>query len=722
MAPAFLSALRAASATALRRLADGLARDGGEAAPVHAELDRLRGLIDGQADIIFRRDVAGRLTFVNDVFCQTFGTSQEEALGRTFRPEVDLTAGEGLVGKPPSASLGAAPGQPLIIRTDQRLRTRLGWRWISWEESPIRGADGRLHEIQCAGRDITERKDAERELARARDEAEQANQAKSAFLATISHEIRTPMNGIIGISALLAETDLTPEQANYVQAVRRSGHALLRLIDDILDFSKIEAGRLELEDQPFSLEDMAQGLAELLAPRAVQRGISLAVVVDPSLPEQVLGDQGRLHQVFANLVGNAIKFTDKGGVTLRLLRAHAEKDGQHAGQHDPSDERNATVTLEARIEDTGIGMGEEDQRIVFEEFQQARARAAQKRGGTGLGLAISRKLISAMDGTIALESEVGKGTVFTLTVPLPVTSDVPLGDAASLAGTHALVALEPVDAEALAATVRLHGGEAHVPESAATAFEGVTFQGAPALIAYAEDLTAPMVMEIRHRYPGIRILAAAAADNRQQARDASGREQAPADAYILLPFRRHSAVAALIGGEAAFPNPSPRISATSADLKPLAPGHTQPTTVAPTGGRVLLAEDNDVNALLTVSVLERDGHEVVRVHNGREAVEALETQARFDLVLMDMHMPEMDGIEATQELRGNGHDVFVVALTANAYSEDRQRCLDAGMNDYLSKPVEPDALRAILGQRGRAGSDAGTPVEKAPRPARAAHA
>ena len=719
MAPAFLSAIRAASATALRRLADGLARDGGEAAPVHAELDRLRGLIDGQADIIFRRDVAGRLTFVNDVFCQTFGTSQEEALGRPFRPEVDLTAGEGLVGKPPSASLGAAPGQPLIIRTDQRLRTRLGWRWISWEESPIRGADGRLHEIQCAGRDITERKDAERELARARDEAEQANQAKSAFLATISHEIRTPMNGIIGISALLAETDLTPEQANYVQAVRRSGHALLRLIDDILDFSKIEAGRLELEDQPFSLEDMAQGLAELLAPRAVQRGISLAVVVDPSLPEQVLGDQGRLHQVFANLVGNAIKFTDKGGVTLRLLRAHAEQDGQHV----TSDERNATVTLEARIEDTGIGMGEDDQRIVFEEFQQARARAAQKRGGTGLGLAISRKLVSAMGGTIALESDVGKGTVFTLTVPLPVTSDVPLGDAASLADTHALVVLEPVDAEALAATVRLHGGQAHVPESAATAFDGFTFHGTPALIAYADDLTAPMVMEIRHRYPGIRILAAAAADNRQQARDASGREQAPADAYILLPFRRHSAVAALIGGEEAFAEPSQGMSAAPSALSSPAPDTASPTAPAPAGGRVLLAEDNDVNALLTVSVLERDGHEVVRVHNGREAVEALETQARFDLVLMDMHMPEMDGIEATRELRGNGHDVFVVALTANAYSEDRQRCLDAGMNDYLSKPVEPDALRAILGQRVRPGAEPSTPsVDKAPRPARAAHA
>jgi len=707
MAPARLSKVRHHAARLLRRMADGLASAEGtpsagsrivtgaggprHAGSMHEELDLLRGLVDGQADIIFRRDTSGSLTFVNDVFCHTFGIERSQALGRPFTPEVDLETGEGLVGKPPqlaSASGGIDSPAHILIRTDQRVRTRAGWRWISWEESPVRNEDGQLEEIQCAGRDITERKETERALARARDEAEQANHAKSAFLATISHEIRTPMNGIIGISALLTETALSPEQANYVQAIRRSGHALLRLIDDILDFSKIEAGRLELEEQPFSLEDMAQGLGELLAPRAYQRGISLAVVVDPALPEQVLGDQGRLHQVLANLVGNAIKFTDTGGVTVRLLRGLDDAAA--------SDDR---VTLSATIEDTGIGMGEEDQRIVFEEFQQARARAAQKRGGTGLGLAISRKLVSAMGGTIALQSAPGAGTTFTLSVPLDVSSPIPIGDSQLLAGTTTLIALAPIDAKALAETVRLHGGMAIVPESPATAFDGVTFDDSPRganVVAHASDLTPALVAGIRDRFDGVRILATATAADRQEARDAATRDSDPADAYVLLPFRRQSAIAALTGDKDAFaeqiPTPIPHPAASQSSAAPDA---------FPAGCRVLLAEDNDVNALLTVSVLERDGHDVVRVLNGRDAVEALDTQARFDLVLMDMHMPEMDGLEATEVLRAKGHDVFVVALTANAFSEDRQRCLDAGMNDYLSKPVEPDALRAMLAERNR---------------------
>lgn len=668
-----------------------------EIAGLRDETHMLRGLLAGQADIIFRRNTAGKLTFVNDVFCATFGVTRDQALGRAFVPQVDASTGEGLLGKPPILQPGAllagsetgAGGQKFRIRTDQRVKTVSGWRWIGWEELPIRDINGQLVEIQCAGRDITERKKTEHDLARARDEAEQANHAKSAFLATISHEIRTPMNGIIGISALLSETNLTAEQANYVQAVRRSGKALLRLIDDILDFSKIEAGRLELEQQPFSLEDMAQNLAELLAPRAQQRGISLSTIVDPTLPAQVVGDQGRLHQVFANLVGNAIKFTDSGGVTLVLAR---EDDDQTAPD---------TARLVARVIDTGIGMGEEDQRIVFEEFQQARAKAAQKRGGTGLGLAISRKLIATMGGEIALSSEPGKGTTFTISVPLPMADADPIGDSQALAGSHTLIALAEPEAQALAEAIRHHGGEAHVLDEAQKMLAEQDLKPNSNLIADAYEMTPGTVSEMRAGCTGIRLVAASIAGDRNEARTASTRSDHPVDAYLLLPARRLTLVAALSGkgqGLAGFQNDldlqgdentGPSLSANSADEQ-------MDTMATPVGRRVLLAEDNDVNALLTVSVLERDGHEVVRVLNGREAVDALDTQARFDVVLMDMHMPEMDGIEATVALRGSGHDVHVVALTANAYAEDRQRCLDAGMDDYLSKPVEPEALRTIL--------------------------
>lgn len=649
-----------------------------EKAALREEVRLLRGLLAGQADIIFRRNTRGQLTFVNDVFCTTFGITREQALGHPFTPHVDASTGEGLVGHAPAprpTQTRDVTGIKFRIRTDQRVRTVSGWRWIGWEELPIRNADGQLVEIQCAGRDITERKETEHALARARDEAEQANHAKSAFLATISHEIRTPMNGIIGISALLNETDLSPEQANYVQAVRRSGRALLRLIDDILDFSKIEAGHLELEKQPFSLEEMAEGLAELLAPRAQQRGISLSTVIDPSLPAQVIGDQGRLHQVFANLVGNAIKFTDKGGVTLLLER------GPRMPDQAPNEE---TVPLVARIIDTGIGMGPEDQRIVFEEFQQARAAAAQRRGGTGLGLAISRRLVATMGGDIHLESAPGAGTTFTVSVPLPIHAEAPSAAPAPLADNYVVVALKSPAAHALAQTVTHHGGSTWVPENPATALASAAFKNTQAIIAPADVLDPEMVASLRHRAPDMRIVAAAQADDRTTARSAISRDDNPVDAYVLLPARRQTLIAALSGNLEQQASEPADVDDAPRDAPPVI------------GRRVLLAEDNDVNALLTVSVLERDGHEVIRVLNGREAVEALDTKARFDIVLMDMHMPEMDGIEATKALRAAGHMVHVVALTANAYSQDRQRCLDAGMNDYLSKPVEPDALREVL--------------------------
>ena len=676
----------AVSAKAVLRKAAGMEAEHRELLALRSEAHLLRGLLAGQADIIFRRNTRGQLTFVNDVFCATFGVSREQALGRPFVPHVDASTGEGLLGKAPTvqATPGAGGGQKFRIRTDQRIKTVSGWRWIGWEELPIRDAQGRLVEIQCAGRDITERKQTERALAQARDEAEHANQAKSAFLATISHEIRTPMNGIIGISALLSETSLSAEQANYVQAVRRSGRALLRLIDDILDFSKIEAGRLELEHEPFSLEDMAQGLGELLAPRAQQRGISLSTVVDPTLPTQVVGDQGRLHQVFANLVGNAIKFTDKGGVTLVLRRGRAEPGAE------------GTALLEAQVIDTGIGMGEDDQKIVFEEFRQARAAAAQKRGGTGLGLAISRKLISRMQGSIALKSKPGEGTTFSISIPLAICDAAPLGDETSLKGVVCAVAIAGHESEAVAETVRQHGGTA-LPVSAQTPVLS-QLADATVLVADAATLTADGVRTIKARRPGLRVLAASLAGDRAEALAATSRADAPVDGYLLLPARRQSLVGVLLNdakflgregtsdyGHSGAQNPGLSPSASSGEDQLPVPGR-----------RVLLAEDNDVNALLTVSVLERDGHEVIRVVNGREAVEALNTQARFDIVLMDMHMPEMDGVEATEALRHDGHSVHVVALTANAYSEDRQRCLDAGMDDYLSKPVEPEALRNIL--------------------------
>lgn len=663
-------------------------------AALRARVAELEALLESQSELIYRRDRDGRLTYMNRAFREAFGLDPRAALGRRFVPEVDPTAGEGLL----AAAVTGGGAEPLRIRTDQRVRTKSGWRWIAWEEFPVRDAHGVLVAMQCVGRDITERKNTERALARARDEAQAANAAKSAFLATISHEIRTPMNGIIGMASLLAETQLSPEQANYAGAIHRSGHALLRLIDDILDFSKIEAGRLELEQRPFSLEEMAETLVELLAPRAHDRGITLSAFIDPSLPDQVLGDQGRLHQVLANLAGNAIKFTDKGGVTLALRRAGAPQAPR--------------LVLEVR--DTGIGMTPEDQRIVFEEFRQAGAAHARGRGGTGLGLAISRRIVAAMGGDIRLESAVGEGSCFTVDIPLAAASASPLGDDRCLEGRRVAVTVPGPEGDVLAAVIAAHGGVC-VPAGPRAAARGCEAVIVPLAALAGGPLTQvpppPLVPAPPLVAPQARLIVAALPGDAALVRAMLG--DGRADAYLLLPARRRAVLDAVLGRFAtASPTAASPTAADHAAASRAAPARRSPSpqagprralsgaaTARPL--RVLLAEDNDVNALLTTSVLERDGHAVTRATTGAEAVAALEEappDAPFDLVLMDMHMPVMDGLEATRWLRAAGRTLPVIALTANAFSEDRVRCREAGMTGFLTKPVEPEGLRAAIAQ------------------------
>ncbi len=348
---------------------------------------RARRLFESQGDLIVLRDADGRITFVNDAYCELARQPRSALIGSLATLEV-LQQGD----------TALEPDGTRIH--DQKIAGPQGPRWIAWREGLVRSDAGAPSEMQCVGRDVTERTDAERALGEARDHADAANRAKSRFLAMASHEIRTPLNGIIGMSGLLLDTALTPEQVTYAKAVKTSGDALLSLIEELLDYSKIEAGKIDLEHRPFELTALIEDITELLAPRAQARKLEIAAYVDERLPMQVTGDAARLRQVLLNLAGNAIKFTSSGGVALIVEPGIA------------SDE------ISFLVRDTGIGIAPEAQARIFREFEQADERIARSYGGTGLGLSISERIVKRMGGRITLESEPGVGSTFEVSIPL----------------------------------------------------------------------------------------------------------------------------------------------------------------------------------------------------------------------------------------------------------------------------------------------------------------
>src|SRR5499427_859167 len=354
--------------------------------------ERARGFLEAQGDVIVRRDADGRITYANDAFCTLAGRGRDALIGESFLPKVIEQGAIAL------ADDGARSH-------DQKIATTDGPRWIAWREVTVRTGQGA--EVQSVGRDVTDRARAERALADARDQAEAANRAKSRFLAVVSHEIRTPLNGILGMSDLLLDTALTPEQSTYTRAVKTSGETLLALIEQILDFSKIEADRLDLESQPFDLHALVEETVELIAPRAQAKDLAVASYVADTVPRQVVGDAARLRQVLLNLASNAIKFTDQGGLSIVVERGS-----------DPD-------AIVIAVHDTGIGIATDEQERIFHEFEQADHSAARAFLGTGLGLAISRGIIERMGGHVGVESAPGAGSTFRVTIALPQAPNPP---------------------------------------------------------------------------------------------------------------------------------------------------------------------------------------------------------------------------------------------------------------------------------------------------------
>ncbi len=646
--------------------------------------ERFRGALEHAAiGMALLAPVGGRWLRVNRALCDLVGYTPDELLARTFH---DITHPDDLSIDQARVAEILASDRPSYQVEKRYLHKNGAVINVVVSVSLVRDAGGRPLHFVSQIQDVTERKRAEAALRQAREDAEAASRAKGEFLANMSHEIRTPMNGILGLTDLVLETDLTAEQRDSLTLVASSADSLLTVINDILDFSKIEAGKLDLDPAPFALRDVLGDTLKAFALKAHAKGLELACDIDADVPDSLVGDAGRLRQVLTNLVGNAIKFTERGEVVLSAARI----------------ETPGGVGVRFTVRDTGIGIPKAKQASIFEAFTQADGTTTRRFGGTGLGLTISTRLVELMGGRIWVESEPGVGSELhleSLFEPARHSGLRPSGrPPTTLRGSNVLVVDDnATNRRVLADTLRLwealptcvDSGPAALAELRRAACAGEPYP-LVLLDAMMPDMDGFAVVEQIGREPtlaGSAVMMLTSADGQG---DAARCRALGMEAYLVKPVKAAEllkAITAVLGGE---PSHRGKLEPTGGAVAYAAPTRRL---------EILLAEDNVVNQLVAVRLLEKCGHAVTVANHGGEALAAMVAK-RFDVVLMDVQMPEVDGFEATRRIReieaGTGRRTPVVAMTAHAMAGDRDRCLAGGMDDYLTKPVQREELFRVL--------------------------
>jgi PAS domain S-box-containing protein len=638
-----------------------------------------QAILDASADAYVAMDAAGHITAWSGQATQTFGWTAEDAIGRVLSGLIippDLRAGhdagvERYLATGHGPLLGTRVEVEALHRDGHRFPIELAVWEAEGEEGPVFVAF--IH-------DITDRRRKQAELAAARDQAMEASRLKSEFVANMSHEIRTPMNGVIGMTSLLARSELTSSQREYLDTIRLSADALLHVINDILDFSKIEAGRLELDERDFDPRSVVDEVGALLAPAAHAKGVELATAVQALMPAVVRGDPGRLRQVLLNVAGNAVKFTDVGEVVIDVT----------------IDEEGGDGLIRFEVRDTGPGIPLQDQSRLFDSFSQADASSTRRHGGTGLGLAIAKRLVELMGGQIGLRSEPGNGSTFWFTVrchlqpgaATPVYPDLHL-----LQGLPVLIvednATNRTILEQTIAGWGMVATTAGSTDEALAALEAADAAGTRFAVALLDDQMPgrdggelARAMRDDARFTGIhRVLLTSTSDR-------GNLQNGEVQRYLTKPVREAAlfdCIVELVAGRDSKSSPHPGDD----DQEPKVP---------PGSGRILLAEDNPVNQFVGQQMLEEIGYDVDVVNNGAEAVEAVR-HGSYAAVLMDCQMPVMDGYQAAAAIRraeDGTRRTPIIAMTASAMEGDADRCLAVGMDDHLPKPVRIEELQQTL--------------------------